>query len=464
LLRYRALRHGWRWVFNYRGALGKPVQLEVENRQGSVDRSILQAIITPLEHLVRNAIDHGIEAPELRRQLGKPEVATLRIAVARRGASVRMEIRDDGQGVDVEKVRQRAVRSGLLEESTPISEQEAYRLLFQSGFSTAASLSSISGRGVGLDVVRSEIAQIGGSVEIESVRGAGTAFILNLPLTSSLNRALVFVLQDTRYVVLMNTLDGVIVDRLAGIHRKQQEGQASYEYGGKQYQYLYLGKLISADLKPRLESIDSSASLLLVSSAAGNYALHIDAIVESRDLVVKTLGQQFASMPGIAGGVILPDGNVAIVLDLKAMIARSGEDKLAVEPPMTLTPQGSGDRLRKLVLVVDDSVTVRKATSAMLKRNGMDVITANNGVEAVELLGSSVPDLILLDIEMPQMDGFEVASWVRAQDAPVRDIPIIMITSRIGDKHRSRAEAIGVNEYLCKPFKEDSLLASIRSY
>ncbi len=445
--------------------LDKPVRLEVENQQGSLDRNILQAIITPLEHIVRNAIDHGIETPDARRQCGKPLEATLHIHVARRGASFRIEIRDDGQGVDVDKVRQQAIRNGLLKPEALITEREAYNLLFQSGFSTAATVSSISGRGVGLDVVKSELAEIGGTVEIESVRGQGATFVLNLPLTSSLNRALVFAVQESRYAVLMNTLDGVLVERLATVHQKQQqEGKPVFDYGGKRYEYLYVGKLIDDSFKPRLDSIDSSISLLLVSGATTNYALHIDAIVESRDLVVKSLGQQFASMPGIAGGVILPDGNVAIVLDLKSLLAQDKESRSTVDAPLTLTPKTAADKLRKLVMVVDDSVTVRKATSAMLKRNGMDVILARNGVEALDLLETNVPDLILLDIEMPRMDGFEVASWIRSHEKPVCDIPIIMITSRIGEKHRSRAEAIGVNEYLCKPFKEDSLLQSIHGY
>jgi chemotaxis protein histidine kinase CheA len=444
--------------------LDKQVRLDVENQQGSLDRNILQAIITPLEHIVRNAIDHGIEPGETRRQRGKPAEATLRITVARRGASFRIEIRDDGQGIDVERVRQQAVRNGLLKADAAITEQEAYGLLFQSGFSTAATVSSISGRGVGLDVVKSEITEIGGTVEVESVHGAGAAFILNLPLTSSLNRALIFAVQEARYAVLMNTLDGVLVEKLASVHQKQQQGKPVFDYGGKRYEYLYLGKLLDDSFKPRLDSIDSPISLLLVGGAMGNYALHIDAIVESRDLVVKSLGQQFVSMPGIAGGVILPDGHVAIVLDLKAMLGAQGKDRQGLDTPLTLAPKKASDRLRKLVMVVDDSVTVRKATSDMLKRNGMDVITARNGLEAIELLESSVPDLILLDIEMPRMDGFEVASWVRAQAPPVCDIPVIMITSRIGEKHRSRAEAIGVNEYLCKPFKEDSLLQSISGY
>ena len=442
--------------------LDKPVRLDVENQQGSLDRNILQAIVTPLEHILRNAIDHGIETSSERERLGKPAEAALRITVARRGASFRIEIRDDGQGVDVDRVRQRAIAKGLLQPEAKLTEQETYALLFRSGFSTAASVSSISGRGVGLDVVKNEIAQIGGSVEIESVWGTGAAVILNLPLTSSLNRALVFTVQETRYAVLMNTLDGVLVEKLASVHQKQQqEGRPVFDYGGKQYEYLYLGKLINEGLKPRLDSVDSAITLLLVSGPTSNHALHIDAIVESRDFVVKSLGQQFTAMPGIGGGVILPDASVAIVLDLKALLGAQGTGRQLPEALLLPAPKSRAERLRKLVMVVDDSVTVRKATSDMLKRNGMDVITARNGVEALELLEKQVPDMILLDIEMPRMDGFEVASWIRSQERPVCDIPVIMITSRIGAKHRSRADAIGVNEYLCKPFKEDSLLQSL---
>lgn len=455
-----------RLVRQISGKLKKQVRFEVTNQQGSLDKNILQAIISPLEHIVRNAIDHGIEAPEVRNSSGKQAQATLNITAARQGASFVIKISDDGQGIDVDKVMQQAHKKGLLAIDAVLSDEEAYRLLFQSGFSTSAALSSISGRGVGLDVVKSEIENIGGSVNIASSKNEGTTFFITLPLTSSLNRALLFEIQDTRYVVLMNTLDGVLVEKLASIHQKQQQQvKPVFEYGDKSYEYLYLGKLINESFKPRLDSIDNSIPLLLVSDKSRNFALHIDSIIESRDLVVKSFGQQFAAMPGIAGGVIMPDGNVAIVLDLKSLVNLYGKDtRPAIEVPMTLSGKGNAEKQRKLVMVVDDSITVRKVTTAILKRNGMDVITAKNGLEAVELLENTLPDLILLDIEMPKMDGFEVAAHIRAQAEPVCAIPIIMITSRIGEKHRSRAEEIGVNEYLCKPFEEANLLKSIHSF
>jgi chemosensory pili system protein ChpA (sensor histidine kinase/response regulator) len=446
--------------------LGKKVAFAVHIEQGSIDRNMLQAIISPLEHIIRNAIDHGIESPEIRKEAGKPEQATLQISVSRKGASIWLDIRDDGQGIDVGKVREKARSSGLLGLEEDLSDEETIRLLFMPGFSTSTRVTGISGRGVGLDVVRSEIEYIGGTVDVSTSIGEGTGFHISLPLTSSLNRALLFEIQQTRYVVLMNSLDGVLTEKLASIHQRlKQQDRPGFEYADRSYEYLYLGKLINEGFSPRLDSIDSSIPLLLVSNEGRNYALHIDSIIESRDLVVKSFGQQFATMPGIAGGVIMPDGNVAIVLDLKSLVGLYGKkNRPAMEAPRTLTGRGDTEQQRKLVLVVDDSITVRKVTSGILKRHGMDVVTARNGLEALELLQKMPPDLILLDIEMPKMDGFEVAAWVRSQDEPVRSIPIIMITSRIGEKHRSRAEQIGVNEYLCKPFHEDNLLAHIRSY
>lgn len=450
--------------------LGKDVRVEVENQQGMLDKNILQAIITPLEHILRNAIDHGIEAPDARQAAGKDRQAVIAIRVARQGASIRIEISDDGRGVDIDKVRRRAIDKGLLAPDSAAADEDVCQLIFAPGFSTADSVSKISGRGVGLDVVKNQVAQIGGSVELFTEGGKGTGFILHLPLTSSLNRALLFDIQGTPFVVLMNTLDGVLVEKLGSVYRKQAEGVApEFGYGEKSYEYLYLGKLLEPGCQPRPDSVDSAITLLLVSGRKKNFALHIDGIIESRDLVVKSFGKQFSSMPGIGGGVLMPDGSVAIVLDLKDLVNLHAEQDREKRGPATATvfmkaggrPEG---RKRKTVLVVDDSITVRKVTTSILSRNGLDVITAKNGLEAIELLQTHIPDVILLDIEMPKMDGFEVATHIRSQEPPVRDIPIIMITSRIGDKHRSRAEKIGVNEYLCKPFQEKNLLATIDSF
>ena len=446
--------------------LKKDVRFEVDNRQGNLDKNVLQAIITPFEHIIRNALDHGIETPEQRREAGKPEQAVLAVRVTRAGASILIEIRDDGRGINVEKVKSRAIERGILDADADISHDAACQLIFKPGFSTADAVSSISGRGVGLDVVKSEITQIGGSVEIRSEQGRGTAFIIQLPLTTSLNRSLMFEVQGQRFVVLMNTLDGVKVEKLASILARQQGGDVvEFEYGGKTYEYTYLGKLLNMDMQPRLESVDTSIPMLLVSGRDRNFALHIDTIIESRDLVVKAFSKQFATMPGIGGGVIMPDGNVAVVLDLVSLVNQASEEEheggLDI---LEAADKTEGEARRSLVMVVDDSITVRKVTSSTLKRHGLEVITAKNGLEAIEQLGYQVPDVILLDIEMPKMDGFEVATHIRKQAPPVGTIPIIMITSRIGDKHRTRAQEIGVNEFMSKPFVEEVLIEHIRSY
>ena len=446
--------------------LNKDVRFEVENQQGNLDKNVLQAIITPFEHLIRNALDHGIEAPDQRRKLGKPEQAILSIRVTRMGASIIIEIRDDGRGINVDKVKSRAIERGILDKDADISNEAACMLVFKPGFSTADAVSNISGRGVGLDVVRSEITQIGGSVEIQSQQGKGTAFIIQLPLTTSLNRSLMFEVLGQRFVVLMNTLDGVKVEKLANILARQQGGEAvTFDYGGKTYEYAYLGKLLNLDKTPRLESVDTSVPMLLVSGKDKNFALHIDRITESRDLVVKAFSKQFAAMPGIGGGVIMPDGNVAVVLDLVSLVNQATEENH--EGALDLADAAErqdGEKRRSVVMVVDDSITVRKVTTSTLRRHGLDVITAKNGLEAIEQLETQVPDVILLDIEMPKMDGFEVATHIRKQEPPVGTIPIIMITSRIGDKHRTRAQEIGVNEFMSKPFVEDVLIAHIRNY
>jgi chemosensory pili system protein ChpA (sensor histidine kinase/response regulator) len=264
----------------------------------------------------------------------------------------------------------------------------------------------------------------------------------------------------------MNSLDGVKVEKLANILKKQQDNEtAEFEYGGKNYEYVYLGKLLDMDVQAKLESVDASIPMLLVSGKDRNYALHIDAIIENRDLVVKSLSKQFAAMPGIGGGVIMPDGNVAIVLDLVSLVSQTGDGEQAdaMELLEKITRK-EGESRPRLIMVVDDSITVRKVTSATLKRHGLEVITAKNGLEALELLETQLPDVILLDIEMPKMDGFEVATHIRKQPPPIGTIPIIMITSRIGDKHRTRAQEIGVNEFMSKPFVEEVLIEHIRSY
>ena len=450
--------------------LEKDVTITFSNPEGKIDRSILQAIVGPIEHMIRNAIDHGVESAIEREKQGKPQQSELQVKLFRQGANIILEITDDGRGINTRKVREKGIAEGLLQEDEKISDQELCQLILRAGFSTSDKVSRISGRGVGLDVVQDEISQIGGDVEILSREGQGTTFRIRLPLTSSLNRALLFKVRGVEYVMLLNTIDGIILERHANLERYYAQGKpAVYEYANKSYELAWLGTLLGDQQLPELrKEKDASASLLLVSGTHRNLALQVDSVVGSRELVVKSLGSQFAAIPALAGGVILGDGRVVIVLDPRSLIDSFGDKERTLFGHGNDTPGTDAGTSEagpgKTILVVDDSITVRKVTSAILKRNGMNVLLARNGMEAVEILQTARPDVMLLDIEMPKMDGFEVAAYIRRQNNEVRNMPIIMITSRIGDKHRNRAEEIGVNEYMCKPFQEESLLDAIAGF
>jgi chemosensory pili system protein ChpA (sensor histidine kinase/response regulator) len=305
---------------------------------------------------------------------------------------------------------------------------------------------------------------MGGTVEILSEPGQGTEFVIRLPFTVSVNRALMVSLGDDLYAVPLNNIQGIVrmpVKQLQAMYDQPAE-KRRYEYAGISYHLEYLGVLMDTDVRPKVTSQSLPLPVLLI-GGANPFALQVDALLGSREIVVKTLGPQFASVMGVSGGTILGDGSVVIILDLPAMIRTQAS--LEYQQAKALDAQAAERRHeleRRLprVLVVDDSVTVRKVTTRLLERNGIEVFTAKDGVDAMATMQDHKPDLILLDIEMPRMDGFEVASQVR-HDSRLKEVPIIMITSRTGDKHRERAMSIGVNDYLGKPFQEDKLLATM---
>ena len=361
----------------------------------------------------------------------------------------------------MDAVRRKAVERGLMPEGANLSDQEIMQFILQAGFSTAESVTQISGRGVGMDVVSSEIKQMGGSVEIQSEAGVGSRFIIRLPFTVSVNRALMVRVGEDLYAVPLNNIQGIVrapVNQLQDLYNKPQT-ERLFGYAGTDYRVEYLGVMLETDAQPKLTGQAMPVPMLLIRGATP-FALQVDSLLGSREIVVKTLGPQFSSVMGVSGGTILGDGNVVIILDLPAMIRTQAS--LEYQQAKLLDSQ-EAERRHELenrlprVLVVDDSVTVRKVTTRLLERNGMEVFTAKDGMDAMETLQDHKPDLMLLDIEMPRMDGFEVASLIR-HDERLKDIPIIMITSRTGDKHRERAMSIGVNEYLGKPFQEDKLL------
>ncbi|MCC5885718.1 MAG: Hpt domain-containing protein [Gammaproteobacteria bacterium] len=434
--------------------LSKPVNLEVRDAEGELDRNILERMIPPLEHMLRNAVDHGIESPERRAERGKPAAGTIMLRLAREGGEILVEVSDDGGGIDADVVRSKAIEKGLLDPDAEASEEELLGFIMAPGFSTASAVTQISGRGVGMDVVNSEVRQMGGSISIASVLGEGTRFTVRLPFTVSINRALMVVVGDEEYALPLNTIEGIV--RVSPQQLKlQYEGDApGFDYAGRHYALSYLGAWLghSAPVREDVQSLP----VLMVRSGDQGRAVHVDGVAGSREIVVKNLGPQFATVQGVSGATILGDGRVVVILDLPSLLRGAAE--FSLDQGSVPLPRRE-DRPRQ-VLVVDDSVTVRKVTTRLLERQGMAVTVAKDGVEAVSVLQDMRPDVMLLDIEMPRMDGFEVARHVR-NEARLAGLPIIMITSRTGDKHREKAEELGVNRFLGKPFQEAELLATI---
>ncbi|WP_414875783.1 MULTISPECIES: Hpt domain-containing protein [unclassified Pseudomonas] len=437
--------------------LGKDVDFIVDNAEGEMDRNVLERMAAPLEHMLRNAVDHGLESVEARLAAGKPAKGKITLDLLREGGDIIFDIRDDGAGVPLDAVRRKAIKRGLLASDSVISDHDVLQFILQPGFSTAEKVTQISGRGVGMDVVHEEVRQLGGTMSIDSVPGQGVHFRIRLPFTVSVNRALMVQCGEDQYAIPLNTIDSIVrvlPNELEGYFRFDSP---TYEYAGQRYELCYLGELLKTSPRPKLLGQSLPLPVLLVQCNERHIAVLVDAMAGTREIVVKSLGPQFAAVQGVSGATILGDGRVVLILDLLAPIRamqarvpqRPAGQEVEAEPHRPL-----------LVMVVDDSVTVRKVTSRLLERHGMNVLTAKDGVDAMLLLEEHMPDLMLLDIEMPRMDGFEVATQVR-NDERLRHLPIIMITSRTGQKHRDRAMAIGVNDYLGKPYQESVLLESI---
>lgn len=450
------------------GELGKDVDFLVGNAEGEVDRTVLERMISPLEHMLRNAVDHGIESMEERTSRGKNAKGTVRLDLSREGGDVVLRLTDDGAGMDVNRIKQKAIERGLLDANSDLNDKEILQYILEAGFSTAEKVTQISGRGVGMDVVNSEVKQLGGTMSIDSRLGEGSVFTIRLPFTVSVNRALMVSIEDDQYAIPLSSIEGIVRVTPKQLAEYYRPDAPLFEYGGGRYRLEYMGSLLHTGAAPNLHGLDMPVPLVLVKGSDEHHsmALHVDRLMGSREIVVKTLGPQFSTVPGVSGATILGDGSVVVILDLSALI----RSQLAVEHQnVTLLPSTTGNAKPKgrskdepiKVMVVDDSVTVRKVTSRLLERQGMEVILAKHGADAIAQLQDVVPDIMLLDIEMPYMDGFEVASRVRHDDR-TKLMPIIMITSRTGSKHRERALSIGVNEYMGKPFQEGPLLDSIR--
>ena len=438
--------------------MGKKAELKILGANEEMDRHILDRMVAPLEHMLRNSIAHGIETPEVRKSRGKSEAGTVTVSVGREGGEIVIQVADDGGGLDTNAIRKKAESKEMITEDADMTDEDIMQLVLAPGFSTAESVSQIAGRGVGMDVVNNEIKQLNGTLHIESVIERGAAITIRLPFSLSITQALLVGVANDLYAIPLSSIEGV--SRIGHDEAKKmiEDESSKYQYGGDDYQLSALGKLLGR-ISKESESDEVKPALILVRAGGHRVGFYIDQLLGHHEIVVKSLGAQVSSVSGMAGGTILGDGRVALILDIPALVRMVGAAHGLSETRQVQeieTPKS----VKLTVMVVDDSITVRRVTTRLLERHEMEVITAKDGVDAVATLEDTIPDVMLLDVEMPRMDGYELATQMR-NDARYKNVPIIMITSRTGAKHRDRAMAIGVDRYLGKPYQEMELLENI---
>ncbi|MGV7209501.1 Hpt domain-containing protein [Oxalobacteraceae bacterium A2-2] len=434
----------------------KRVNLDIRGSAVEIDRGVLERMAAPFEHLLRNAIAHGIESRAARAAAGKSETGELLVEVAQEGNEVVIAFSDDGAGLDLERIRAKARATGLLAEGQEISDVQAADLIFQPGFSTADTLTELSGRGVGMDVVQSEAQALGGRVDLRSDSGKGTCFTIRLPLTLAVSQVVLVTAGGKTHAVPTMQVEQVLQARQEVLDEARRAGQLQLH--GQHAALHYLPQLLGdAGAPPQRRS----APVLVLKNGNERLALQVDEVIGNREVVIKNVGPQLSRLVGIAGATVLGSGDIVLILNPVALAQH-----LVQHPELRgQYAQAAGDCAQALprgrtVMVVDDSLTVRRVTQRLLEREGFHVLLAKDGVDALEQLQAVRPELMLVDIEMPRMDGFDLVRNVRA-DQRTQDIPVIMITSRSADKHRNYALQLGVNAYFGKPYQEDELLAAI---
>jgi len=452
--------------------VGKRVELEITGGKVEVDRTVLERMIGPFEHMIRNAIDHGIEPEAERRRAGKPATGKITLAASNEGSEIVLRFADDGAGLDIAAIRRKAIERGLIKSGANLSDDELIQFILMAGFSTADQVTQLSGRGVGMDVVHSEVKQLGGSITVDTRRGYGTTFIIRLPLTLSITQALMARAGDGVYAIPIASVVNILEVPVEELHSIQVGSKPLLNWQDQVYPFMNLAVRLGVNPQPLN---GRKVPVLLARSGARQVAIQVDGLAGTREIVIKPVGAQLSGIEGLAGATILGDGSVVLILDVPGLwltdeglhLERTAEiEEVVAAPlaePLAAEPGPARPaRERALVMVVDDSITVRKVTQRHLSKRGMDVLLAKDGVDAMEQLREHLPDVMLVDIEMPRMDGYELTQHVRS-DPRLKNVPIIMITSRAGDKHRDRALALGVNIYMTKPYQEETLTANINT-
>ena len=453
---------------------GKQVKLDITGGSIEMDRGVLDRMTPAFEHLLRNCVAHGIEDPAARTAAGKDANGTILIGLHHEGNDVSVEFRDDGAGLNVARIREKALQQGLIRPEQELSDQEAANLIFMPGFSTAATVTELSGRGIGMDVVRSEVNALGGRIETATQAGQGTSFRLVLPLTTAVTQVVMIRSGKQSIGVPANVIE--IVRRATPKEVEQAYNSGFYEFGGEQLPFYWSGALLQSS--PRsVEPQSRTLPVVVFRSAAQRIAVHVDEVLGNQEVVVKNLGPQLARLPGLAGMTVLASGAVVLIYNPVALSTVYGDQARSMSAdhaqPEVLEQRADGTKAPgrvmavapqvPLVLVVDDSITVRRVTQRLLQREGYRVSLAADGLQALERLADELPTVVLSDIEMPRMDGFDLARNIRA-DNRLKHLPIVMITSRIAEKHREHAKVLGVNHYLGKPYAEEELMSLVKHY
>ncbi|RRS05250.1 hybrid sensor histidine kinase/response regulator [Aquabacterium soli] len=452
---------------------GKQVRLDLVGGHTEVDRGVLDRMAGAFEHLLRNSVTHGIEAPASRQAQGKEPMGTIIVAVHQEGNEVAIEFRDDGAGLDLERIRRKAEAQQLLVPGAEASEADLAQLIFTPGFSTAESVTELAGRGIGMDVVRAEVNAMGGRIETATAAGQGTSFKLILPLTTAVTKVVMVRCGDLVVSIPTNLVELVRRARAEEIEHAYASG--TLPYADLTLPFFWFGALLQHS--PRGLAEGRSLPVVVVRSAQQRVALHVDEVLGNQDVVVKNLGPQLSRVPGLAGMTLLASGAVALIYNpvalatvygaqaqtwsRQARVAEAGAPADQVDAARS--PAALEAPAAPLVLVVDDSLTVRRVTQRLLTREGYRVTLAKDGLEALEKMAEEIPLVVLSDIEMPRMDGFDLARNLRG-DERWKNVPIVMITSRIAQKHRDYAAELGVNHYLGKPYSEEELVSLVARY
>ncbi|HSX92983.1 MAG TPA: Hpt domain-containing protein [Hydrogenophaga sp.] len=452
---------------------GKQVRLDITGGNIEMDRGVLDRMTGTFEHLLRNHVAHGIEAPEVRGQRGKPAEGRIDIQLHQERNDVSLVFADDGGGIDLDRLREKAREAGLLAPGAELDDEQAAQLIFEAGISTAREVSELAGRGIGMDVVRSDVLALGGRIETSTRAGQGTSFKLVLPLTTAVTQVVMLRAGELMFGVPSNVVE--VVRRVPPAELQAAYASGHIRHGGEDVPFFWSGALLQSSAQSQ-EPQNRTLPVVIFRSAAQRVALHIDEVLGNQEVVVKNLGAQLSRLPGLAGMSVLASGAVALIYNPVALASVYGpqvpewvQKQLSQQQPVEATSAG-GDAGADtalasvpLVLVVDDSITVRRVTQRLLQREGYRVVLAADGLQALERLQVERPAVVLSDIEMPRMDGFDLVRNIRA-DARLADLPVIMITSRIAEKHREHARELGVDHYLGKPYSEDELLVLVARY